>query len=109
MPQVLAIPENLTSCTLIPVQYLGAPNTNPGLPVTNAAFDFPFAPLFSGASIVYSLAVIATDGGAPTDFSINPTTGLLSYAGGSGVYNLTVTGSNGCSSASVSFVYDNED
>lgn len=109
MPQVLAIPENLNSCGLIPVQYLGAPNTDPGFPLTNGPFDFSFAPLFSGASIVYSLAVIATDGGAPTDFSINPTTGLLSYAGGSGNYNLTVTGSNACSSASVSFVYNNED
>lgn len=105
MPQVLAIADNLTTqtCALGPITYLGTPNTNPG--VTTPTFSF--APLFSGPNIVYSLAVTVIGAGSPTDFSINPNSGLLTYSGTGGNYNLTVTGSNACSSASVSFNFSN--
>lgn len=113
MPQVLAVPDNLTtqSCALLPIHYLGAPNANPGLPISTAPFNFSFAPLFTGPNIVYNLAVTVNGAnGLPSDFSINPNSGLLTYAGSNtgGDYNLTITGSNACSSASVSFNYVNE-
>ena len=95
MPQVLAIPDNLTvqNCAIALIQYLGAPNTDPGLPLTFAPFTFSFAPLFAGSNIVYSLAVTASNGGLTSDFSINPNSGLLSYTGSNtgGTYNLTIT------------------
>ncbi len=109
MPQVLAVPDSALAegCNLVPVQYLGTPGINPGLPVTTAAFTFGFGPLFTGQSIVYSLSVITNGSGSPTDFSINPNSGLLSYGGGTGNYTLTVVGSNSCGSASVTFNYVN--
>lgn len=105
MPQVLAIVDS--SC-VIPITYLGTPNTvPPDFPVTTLPFNFSFAPLFRGEEIVYSVSTTASDGGSPSDFRINSSTGVLSYTGPGGVYHLTISARNSCSSASVSFDYAN--
>jgi hypothetical protein len=109
MPQVLAIPDNKTvpNCALNGVQYIGP--AAPGLPLQTTPFTFAFAPLFTGPNLVYSLAIAAGSGGSPADFTINPTTGVLGYAGraGGGIYAMQVSAANACGSSSVTFVYIN--
>jgi hypothetical protein len=115
MPQVLAIADErvaIAACTAIHYTGPANPLAPLGAPV-NTPFTFSFANLFDGSPIVFSIAVIPNlhgDGGSSSDFSINPNTGLLSYGSGPftlGGYTVTVTGINSCSSASVTFTYDN--
>jgi hypothetical protein len=105
MPQVLAMADK--GCA-IPIAYLGTPNTiPPGFLVTTSPFSFAFAPLFKGEEKIYSVSTTASGGGSPSDFSINSSTGVLSYTGPGGVYHLTISARNSCSSSSVSFDYSN--
>jgi hypothetical protein len=121
MPQVLAIgDEKVEIGSSVPacnsaVHYIGPADPGLLLPVQNGPFNFNFAPLFNGSPIVFSLAVtvLASEGvpvGLPSDFSIDPNSGVLTYHGNAdgAIYRLTVIGTNGCGSASVTFEYDNE-
>lgn len=116
MPQVLAIADSSFQIQCSgPIKYIGP--TNPatlppfdGFP--ESPFTFNFGPLFKGTPILYSLHVTvspSTPEGHPSDFSINPQTGVLSYnvTDVGGAYTITVTGTNSCGKASVTFDWDN--
>jgi hypothetical protein len=124
LPQVLAIADEKVdiadpACNAL-IHYIGPAgstfNTTLPHPGDSATpFTFDFAPLFIGSPIVFSVAVTVLFAGGPffalpSDFSIDPNTGVLTYHGNvdGGVYQVTVTGTNGCGSSAVTFNYAND-
>lgn len=110
MPRVLAIADRSPLDCVTPIQYIGPPA--PPFDTSGNSFTFDMSQYFTGSPILYSIAVtvINNSTGSPSDFAIDPNTGLITYTtpGFGGEYNVTITGTNGCGSASVNFDFIND-